>query len=226
MVPDHEREASRGCGARSGGAGKETVDQFSESERQEIDFWIGLVEQWQEYRRKPGAASKAEVDEKFVAFCRLEYPERQISLDILYRKWKAVREDDLPGLVDKRGKWKKGTSSIDETVWQAFLSYYLDQSQYPIRKCLEYTKLWAREVRPDLYPGIPSYSAFYRRLGNDLPEGVKVLGREGHKAYNDRCAPYIRREYGGMASNEWWIADNHTFDVITQGDNGQRHASI
>ena len=150
---------------------KETVDQFSESERQEIDFWIGLVEQWQEYRRKPGAASKAEVDEKFVAFCRLEYPERQISLDILYRKWKAVREDDLPGLVDKRGKWKKGTSSIDETVWQAFLSYYLDQSQYPIRKCLEYTKLWAREVRPDLYPGIPSYSAFYRRLGNDLRKG-------------------------------------------------------
>lgn len=202
---------------------KETVDQFSESERQEIDFWIGLVEQWQEYRRKPGAASKAEVDEKFVAFCRLEYPERQISLDILYRKWKAVREDDLPGLVDKRGKWKKGTSSIDETVWQAFLSYYLDQSQYPVRKCLEYTKLWAREVRPDLYPGIPSYSAFYRRLGNDLPEGVKVLGREGHKAYNDRCAPYIRREYGGMASNEWWIADNHTFDVMVRDKTGKLH---
>ena len=26
-----------------------------------------------------------------------------------------------------------------------------------------------------------------------------------------------------MQSNEWWIADNHTFDIITEGENGQRH---
>ena len=26
-----------------------------------------------------------------------------------------------------------------------------------------------------------------------------------------------------MRSNEWWIADNHTFDIITEGENGQRH---
>lgn len=199
------------------------VDEFSEAERQEIDFWTGLVEQWQQYRRKPGAASKAEVDEKFVTFCGLEYPDRQISIDILYRKWKAVREKDLSGLVDKRGKWKKGTSSIDETIWQAFLYYYLDQSQHPIQKCLDYTKMWAREMRPDLYPDIPSYSAFYRRINNDLTEGVKVLGREGHKAFNDRCAPYIRRIYEDISSNEWWIADNHTFDVMVRDKSGKIH---
>ena len=193
-----------------------TVDQFSESERQEIDFWIDLVEQWQRYRMKPGVTSKAEVDEKFAALCSLEYPEKKISVDILYRKWKAVKENDLSGLIDKRGKWKKGTSTIDDTIWQAFLYYYLDQSQHPIQKCLEYTKMWAQEKKPDLYPEIPSYSAFYRRLNNDLPEGVKVLGREGHKAYNDRCAPYIRRIYEDIASNEWWIADNHTFDVMVR----------
>lgn len=199
------------------------VDEFSKSERQEIDFWVSLVEQWQQYRMKPGAASKAEVDEKFVAFCSLEYPDRQISVDILYRKWKAVRDKDLSGLVDKRGKWKKGTSSIDETIWQAFLYYYLDEAQHPIQKCLDYTKMWAQEKRPDLYADIPSYSAFYRRLDNDLPEGVKVLGREGHKAYNDRCAPYIRRIYEDIASNEWWIADNHTFDVMVRDKAGNIH---
>ena len=32
---------------------KKAVDHFSESERQEIDFWISLVEQWQQYRMKP-----------------------------------------------------------------------------------------------------------------------------------------------------------------------------
>lgn len=212
-----------GIESKEDAVASETVDQFSEAERLEIDFWIALVEQWQQFRMKPGVTSKAEVDEKFVTWCGMEYPEKQISVDILYRKWKAVKENDLSGLVDKRGKWKKGTSSIDDTIWQAFLYYYLDQSQHPIQKCLTYTKMWAQEKRPDLYPDIPSYSAFYRRLNNDLPEGVKVLGREGHKAYNDRCAPYIRRIYEDIAVNEWWVADNHTFDVMVRDKAGNIH---
>lgn len=154
---------------------KKAVDHFSESERQEIDFWISLVEQWQQYRMKPGVTCKADVDKKFVTLCGLEYPDKEISVDILYRKWKAVKENDLDGLIDKRGKWKKGTSSIDDTIWQAFLYFYLDESQHPIQKCLDYTKMWAQEKRPDLYTDIPSYSAFYRRLNNEVPEGVKVV---------------------------------------------------
>ena len=199
------------------------IDEFTEEERREIDFWLEAVEQWQHYRGMPGVASRAEADRKFLAWYALEHPERVFSMDTLYRKWKAVKAGDLRGLVDKRGKWRKGKSSIDETVWQAFLYYYLDQAQHPIQKCLEYTKLWAQELRPDLYTEIPSYSAFYRRLDRELPEGVKVLGREGHKAYSDRCAPYIRRTYEDIASNEWWIADNHTFDVMVRDRDGKLH---
>ena len=65
-------------------------------------------------------------------------------------------------------------------------------------------------------------SSFYRRL-KSVPEGVKVLGREGHKAFNDRCAPYIKRIYDEMQSNEWWIADNHTFDVMVRDKSGKLH---
>lgn len=128
----------------------------------------------------------------------------------------------MKALVDKRNKWKKGTSSIDETIWQAFLYYYLDEAQHPVTKCLEYTKMWAQEKRPDLYTQIPAYPSFYRRL-KSVPEGVKVLGREGHKAFNDRCAPYIKRIYDEMQSNEWWIADNHTFDVMVRDKSGKLH---
>ncbi len=199
------------------------IDTFSADERQEIDFWIEVIEQWQQYRAMPGVTSKAEVDKKFVTLCNLEYPEREISIDILYRKAKAIKQNDLSGLIDKRGKWKKGKSSIDEDIWQAFLYFYLDQSQHPIQKCLDYTKMWAQEKRPELYADIPSYSAFYRRLNSEVPEGVKVLGREGHKAYNDRCAPFIRRIYEDIASNEWWIADNHTFDVMVRDKDGNIH---
>lgn len=201
---------------------KAAVDELTKEERKEIDFWIELVRRWQEYRKMPGVVSLAEVDQKFITLCSLEYPDRRISIDTLYRKWKAVKTDDIKALVDQRGKWRKGKSSIDETIWQAFLYYYLDEAQHPIQKCLEYTKLWAREKHPELYADIPSYSAFYRRLAS-VPEGVKVLGREGHKAYNDRCAPYIRRIYSDMLSNEWWIADNHTFDVMVRDKAGKLH---
>lgn len=91
---------------------KKAVDHFSESERQEIDFWISLVEQWQQYRMKPGVTCKADVDKKFVTLCGLEYPDKEISVDILYRKWKAVKENDLDGLIDKRGKWKREPAAL------------------------------------------------------------------------------------------------------------------
>lgn len=211
FIPKNEKSANR------------LIDCYSKEERDEIDFWIEIVGQWQEFRNKPGVSSKTAVDEHFEAFCKLQYPDRNISVDTLYRKWKALKEKDYDGLIDKRGKWKKGKSTIDETIWQAFLYYYLDESQHPIQKCLDYTKMWARELKPDLYASIPHYSSFYRRLQNDIPEGVKVLGREGEKAFRDRCAPYIKRIYDDLRSNEWWIADNHTFDVFVKDKEGKLH---
>ena len=134
-----------------------------------------------------------------------------------------MRANDLDGLIDKRGKWKKGKSSIPDPMWQAFLYFYLDERQHPLKKCYEYTKLEMQTSFPELVGDMPSYTTFYRRAQADIPEPLKVLGREGEKAFRDRCAPYIRRVYDDMRSNEWWIADNHTFDIITEGENGQRH---
>ena len=96
------------------------LDTYSIDEQEEIAFWLRLVKQWQGYRNKPGA-NKTEVDAHFVQWCRLEYPERAISVDTLYRRWNAVRANDLDGLIDKRGKWKKGRSSIPDPMWQACL---------------------------------------------------------------------------------------------------------
>lgn len=107
------------------------MDQYTAEEREEISFWMQLIKRWKDYRDKPGV-SKADVDEKFVLLCKLEYPDREISVDTLYRRQRAIQDNDLDGLVDKRGKWKKGRSSIDETLWQAFLSFYLDESQHPM----------------------------------------------------------------------------------------------
>lgn len=197
-------------------------DMYSAEEREEIVFWQRTVEEWQSYRNRY-RGSKAEADEKFTALCAKTDPERPFSVDTLYRRWQSIRQNDLDGLIDKRGKGQKGRSSIDDTLWEAFLSFYLDENQHPIKRCYEYTKTWARQDWPQLVPDMPSYTTFYRRIQKDVPEPLEVLGREGEKAFRDRCAPYIRRTYEGMASNEYWVADNHTFDIITMGENGQRH---
>lgn len=198
------------------------LDHYTAEEQKEIAWWLKTVDDWQRYRSKyPG--SKAEADDKFIALCAKTDPEHEFSIDTLYRRWKSIKQNDLDGLIDKRGKWKKGKSDIQPEAWDAFLYFYLQEAQHPMMKCYEYMKLLLREDHPDLVADIPSYTTFTRRVKSDIPEAVEVLGREGQKAFRDRCAPYIRRTYESMASNEWWVADNHTFDVITQGDNGQRH---
>lgn len=40
---------------------QEQPDRYSEAERKEMDFWIGLIRKWQEYRCMAPSGSKAEV---------------------------------------------------------------------------------------------------------------------------------------------------------------------
>ena len=198
------------------------LDHYTAEEREEIAWWMKTVDDWQRYRSKyPG--SKAEADDRFIALCAKTDPEHEFSIDTLYRRWKSIKQNDLDGLIDKRGRWKKGKSKIPDVAWETFKYFYLDQAQHPVSKCYEYMMMCMREDHPELVADMPHHCTFRRRIERDIPKSVEVLGREGQKAFRDRCAPYIRRTYESMASNEWWIADNHTFDVITQGDNGQRH---
>lgn len=196
-------------------------DEFSAVQREEIAEWIRILNAWDEYCAT-SKLQKVPATEKFVQLQKVANPDLVISKGILYRKKKALKADDLAGLLDNRGSWKKGTSSIPEEVWQCFLSFYLDEAQHPIQACYEYTEMWIKREAPQLLP-LPAYASFYRKVQTAIPKPVEIMGRQGMKAFRDRCAPYIRRTYEGMASNEWWIADNHTFDVQTKGENGSIH---
>lgn len=197
------------------------LDEFTANQREEIAFWIRTLNAWDEYCAK-SKLQKIAATEKFVQIQQVTNPDLKISKGILYRKKAALKADDLTGLIDNRGSWKKGTSSIPEEVWQCFLSFYLDEAQHPIQACYDYTEMWMKQEAPQFLP-LPSYAAFYRKVQTAIPKPVEVLGRQGEKAFRDRCAPYIKRVYEGMASNEWWIADNHTFDVQTKGEDGKLH---
>ena len=107
------------------------IDSYTADERAEIDFWTRLTREWQEYRNKPGVTSKAEVDERFAALCKLQYPERGISVDTLYRRWKAVKEDDLASLIDKRGSGKKANPPSTRMYGKRFCTTTLTSHSTP-----------------------------------------------------------------------------------------------
>lgn len=190
------------------------LEEMTGEEREECAFWERTLKEWQLMRSNPTVKSKVKADELFVTKMKLEHPDLNISSDILYRKYKCLKEGNLKGLIDKRGKAKKGFTKIDEWIWQVFLSFYLDQAKHPMRKCYQYTLMYAQEEKPELVDEIPAYCTFTRHVKQDIADTIKVLGRDGEKAFDDRCAPYIKRTYETMESNDYWIGDNHTIDVI------------
>ena len=209
-----------GKGAKETPAAARPLESYSAEERAEISYWLAMVDRWQEYRRKAGGR-KAECDEKFVLLRQLEEPERQISVETLYRKWAAIRAGELDSLVDKRGKARKGKTVLLPEIEQEFLSLFLDEAQLPIPRCVALTEQWARENMPTALP-LPSYHTFYRKA-KAVPYAVTVLCREGEKAYYDKCSPYIRREYESISANDFWIGDTHTLDVESMGPDGTLH---
>lgn len=198
-----------------------TFEDCSEEQRRTINTWVSLLNEWQTQRA--GYHSKTQFDSLYVGKCQLEHPELQVSTDILYRKWAAYKANDLAGILGLRGAWNKGTSTIPEIVWQAFLWFWLDENQPPLSSCYRCTMNWTEEFYPELLHEIPTERSFRRRVQTDVAKAVKELGRNGEKAFSDRCMPYIMRMYDTLQPNDVWIADNHTLDIQSLDENGERH---
>lgn len=197
------------------------IDSYSAAERDEIDFWITLLERWQYYRDRAGNVNKADIDARFVAQCRLEHPELQISIDILYRRQRALREDDMDGLLDKRGKARTGECCLPDEITTAFFTAYLTQNKLSIPRCMTLVQQWAQAEIPQALP-LPAYSTFYRKA-MELPLPVRILCREGDKAYYDKCSPYTVRQYETLGANDWWVGDTYTCDVMVRCPDGTNH---
>lgn len=193
----------------------------TEEQRKAINTWTSVLNEWQGLRARYN--SKTEFDKLYIGKCQLEHPELQISTDILYRKWAAYKKNDLAGILGLRGAWNKGKSTIPEPVWQAFLWFWLEENQPPLRDCYKCTIDWTEEFYPELLGDIPTERSFRRRVQSDVVKAIKELERNGEKAFSDRCMPYIMRMYDELQPNDVWIADNHTLDIQSLDENGERH---
>lgn len=192
---------------------KRSFEEYSQAERDEITRWVTILEEWQALRSQ--YKRKTEFDPMYCSKIKIEQPDISISKDILYRKYAAYKADDLDGLLDNRGGWNRGKSSIDSRVWRAFLWYYLDDREPTIAECYRNVLDWTEEFYPDLLSTMPTLRTFRRHIESDIELYVKTYKRKGEKALLDRCAPYTERLYDNMNANDNWVADNHTLDVIS-----------
>ena len=200
------------------------LDSYTDADREKIGFWQDVVDQWMLYRSQTGKPL-SELDHKFVQHMRVENPGMELSVPTLYRKKKALDEGDLDSVIDRRGKARKGKTDMPEYIKKTFLHYYLvdggEGHAYSIAKCMEYTEKWAEKNAVNALP-LPSYSSFYR-IAMDVPEAVRILMREGERAYYNKASVYTRRDYESIASNDWWVGDTYTCDTLTLGPNGKPH---
>lgn len=197
------------------------LEAYSAQERDKIALWCQIIKDWMDTRAAYGKRSEA--DPLFVAKCRLEHPELEISLDILYRKYAAYKQNDYDGILGIRGGWNKGRSSIPPEIWNVYLYYWLDDNQPTASQSYLNTLEWCRDFKPELLDSIPSERAFRYRADRDVDDYVRCMAREGQKACHDRYAPYIVRWYDSLNANDCWIADNHTIDVQSVTEQDKQH---
>ncbi|MBQ8181421.1 MAG: Mu transposase C-terminal domain-containing protein [Ruminococcus sp.] len=200
---------------------KKAFEEYTAEERTEIALWCKILREWQELRIK--YKNKAAVDADYVGKCRIEYGESiEISVDILYRKYAAYKENNYDGLIDKRGGWNKGLTSMNEEVWKMFTRIYLVSSRPTLSRCYTDIKAWTKTYYPELYCTLPSERTFRRRV-DTIPDCVIEFTRYGKKACFDKYLEYIERDYTDLNANDIWIADNHTLDVISMSPEGKPH---
>lgn len=200
-----------------------TLENLTMEERTEISTRKEILNEWFRYRDEAGKGAKARADAEFLNYITVEYPDLKFSQRILYRKWESRKKQGDIGLLDMRGKHKNHRKTLPDEVFDIFEYYYLDESRKSVTKCMELTELEIKKNREDLQCllPLPSLTTFTRRI-EKIPVPVLKYYRFGEKAFPDECAPYIRRRYGDLASNDIWVCDNHTFDILVDDGKSEK----
>lgn len=201
----------------------EDLEELTEQEREEVAFWKRILGEWDSYRAGY-VGKKAEADEKFVDYLEANYPGRQFSVRMLYRKKKAWKELGECAMADGRGKHDNHNKAVPSVVFDIFEYFYLDESKETLTKCMKLTELQLEKDGLTEFLPLASKEAFAREIRRKIPVPVLKYFRLGEKAFKDECMPFIKRTYGDLQSNDIWVCDNHTFDVMV--DDGEHKKPV
>lgn len=140
----------------------------------------------------------------------------QISKKSLYDWMKKTKTGNVEKLVDKRGGYNRGQTTIPEKYSKLFDSLYLQQTKPTIESCFREVQLQAN-INGDFLPGIKAF----RNYVKNMDQALLIRAREGKKAFDDKCMPYIERDYSKLHPNQFWVSDHHLWDIFVRVPDGK-----
>lgn len=170
-----------------------------------------------EYRKfekkttKEGMTRKGDIRSAFVSQWNREHGDFQITSKSLYDWQKKSKSGQAEKLIDRRGGYNRGKSSIPKCYIELFDSLYLQQTQPSVKSCFDEVKIVANG-NGNIIPGIKAF----RNHAKNIPEAIRIRAREGEKAFNDKCVPYIERDYSLLHPNQFWVSDHHLWDIFVR----------
>jgi hypothetical protein len=208
-----------------------------------VDKWSGIIGDcangtWKRYQGTvfEGFAIKGSRD-----FVRALSHQHGISVSTIYSKLKVLREVQRDPAIPPDRKmtefWtrilpkpKPGRSGHTffheaENLWMGLKleSFYLTQAKLSAKRAHELllAEIAAKQKTARLShlyqkPTLHQSRTYLSKI--DLP--TLTLARQGEKAFQDRCAPYISRR-NNLRSNQVWVTDQKLYDVRLR-DGGER----
>lgn len=175
------------------------------------------VSEWGKFKtrkKKEGMKKTTEITNLFVENWNKEHDDLHISSKLLYEWKKRLKKGDT--LIDKRGGYNRGQSTIPEYYKNMFDSIYLQQTKPSIESCFKEVRLES-SLKGDYIPGIKAFRNHVRNMN----KAMVIRAREGKKAFDDKCMPYIERDYSLISPNDWWVSDHHLWDIFVRIPNGK-----
>jgi len=137
-------------------------------------------------------------------FCKKVDGVGKLSVPTLYRWQKNYSEEGIKGLAPRYNS-PNGAHSLSTEERELIQAYYLDENRPSLAHILRLIKR---------YHGRSIAYAAARRYVNQLPKALKILKRQGAGAYNDKAAPFIKRDYEDLVPMQIVSADHHILDLL------------
>lgn len=191
------------------------LEELTAKQRDQIYEWVKIIE-----AHKYFVSDKHKKKTKMTdAFCEMwnEEHERQITPRTLLRQIKKYKEFGVIGLADMRGQSHlSGVTVIPDVVWAAFQQLWLDEAKPAVSTVYRLVETACKMQMPEYLP-LASEMAFRRQV-KKIDYGMIQFFREGEKAFEDNCLPFLRRTYEDIDSNDVWSSDYHTLDLFVRDD--------
>lgn len=158
--------------------------------------------------RKEGMPKKTEIMDLFIMQWNSEH-DFKISKKLLYDWMKKLKDGKT--LIDRRGGYNRGQSKIPKKYVEKFNGLFLHQSKPSLESCYKEVKLEA-DLNGDYIPGIKAFRNYVKNMNTALV----IRAREGQKAFDDKCMPYIERDYSRLHPNQFWVSDHHLWDIFVR----------